>query len=228
VRLERDVPVQYRKSKWLVNKKQPARSARLANLVVRSATVNVERAFASKSTIPAATVNIVEVFEPNPPQGQIPIRWLLLTSEPIETVEDCARVVDTYRVRWLIEEFFKALKTGCAYEKRQLGSLHALLNAFAVLAPIAWRLLLLRTLAREKPTSTSVTFSAEELQFLRRVSKRVTLAEQPTNEEAMLAIAGLGGHLKRNGPPGWQTLGRGYEKFLSAFAGWVSRRCDQS
>ena len=34
-----------------------------------------------------------------------------------------------------MEELFKALKTGCALQKRQLMSLHALLNALALLLP---------------------------------------------------------------------------------------------
>jgi hypothetical protein len=36
----------------------------------------------------------------------------------------------------------------------------------------------------------------------------------------MLAIAKLGGHLKRNGDPGWITLGRGYERLLILEEGW--------
>lgn len=66
------------------------------------------------------------------------------------------RVVDIYRMRWLIEEYFKALKTGCAIEKRQLESKHALVNALAVLIPIAWRLLRLRALARENASAPAL------------------------------------------------------------------------
>jgi hypothetical protein len=47
--------------------------------------------------------------------------------------------VDCYRGRWTIEEYFKALKTGCQYERRQLETAHSLLNALAILAPVAWR-----------------------------------------------------------------------------------------
>jgi hypothetical protein len=45
----------------------------------------------------------VRVFEIDPPQGQIPIEWFLLTTEPIETEEQLLRVVDIYRCRWVIE-----------------------------------------------------------------------------------------------------------------------------
>jgi hypothetical protein len=51
----------------------------------------------------------------------------------------------------VIEEYFKALKTGCAIEKRQLESLRALVNALALFAVIAWRQLHLRSVARLTP-----------------------------------------------------------------------------
>ena len=65
------------------------------------------------------------------------------------------RPLDYYRSRWSIEEFFKALKTGCSYEKRQLESRHALLNALGILAPIAWQLLVLRQDSRGDATTTT-------------------------------------------------------------------------
>ena len=93
-------------------------------------------------------LNVVRVFEPEPPEGVKPIEWLLCTSEPISTSEEVARIIDWYRARWLIEEFFKALKTGCAFEKLRLEKRTSILNAFAIYLPVAWRLLRLRTLAR--------------------------------------------------------------------------------
>ena len=57
-------------------------------------------------------------------------------------------VLDAYRARWLIEEYFKAIKTGCKYEQRQLESGEALLRALGVFAVLAWRLLVLRFIER--------------------------------------------------------------------------------
>jgi hypothetical protein len=37
----------------------------------------------------------------------------------------------------------------------------------------------------------------------------------------MLAIAAESGHIKNNGDPGWQVLGRGYEKLLHMELGYV-------
>jgi hypothetical protein len=135
------------------------------------------------------------------------------------------QIVDWYRARWTIEEYFKALKTGCALEKRQLGDLHALSNAVALLAPIAWRLLLLKSESRVHPEDpANSVLDDDELKVLRLVARRRPLPNNPTVSDAMHAIAGLGGHLKHNGPPGWITLARGYEKLRNLTAGWNLRR----
>jgi hypothetical protein len=219
-----------RRSPERATKQHRAREARMATLHVRAHSVVLARTSHAMQLAKARElrVNAVQVFEPNPPIGEEPIEWTLLTTEPINTLEEMAAVVDHYRARWVIEEYFKALKTGCAYEKRQLESAHALLNALAMLAPIAWRLLVLRTLSRHQPDLPARTvFRLDELNLLRRLSKRVTLSNAPTVREAMLAIAGLGGHIKHNGDPGWMVLGRGYDSFLAAYAGWAAARAEK-
>ena len=74
-------------------------------------------------------MNVVRVWETDPPRGQPAVQWVLLTSEKIGSAAALQRVVDIYRKRWLIEEYFKALKTGCSLEKRQVGSFDALRKA---------------------------------------------------------------------------------------------------
>lgn len=70
-------------------------------------------------------------------RSEAPVEWLLLTTEPVDTLAQILRVVDHYCARWLIEDYFKALKTGCSLEKRQSGSYHALTKVTALLAPLA-------------------------------------------------------------------------------------------
>lgn len=131
--------------------------------------------------------------------------------------------MDWYRTRWLIEEFFKALKTGCAYEKRQLTSLDTLLVALALLAPVAWQLLLLRHLASADPgASSALALTARQLQVLRASPVGAMLSPQPTTADALAAVARLGGHLRQNGPPGWAVLGRGMQKLLWMESGWAA------
>lgn len=180
----------------------------------------------------AVPLNVVHVYEVDTPEGQEPVEWLLYTTLSVEMAEQVAAVIDHYRRRWLIEEYFKALKTGCAYEKRQLESKHALLNALGLFIPIAWRLLTLRYLARETPNLSALRIlSARQLEILRARDK-VSLSAQPTVREAMLAVAAEGGHIKNNGEPGWRVLARGYEQLLQIEIGYVlgqaRRRWDQS
>jgi hypothetical protein len=211
-------------------RKHPYRRARSATLAVTAASVTIRRPRHGRSHTPAELrLNVVRVHEKHPGRGVDPVEWRLVTSEPIETVEDVGAIVDGYRARWLIEEYFRALKQGCAYEKRQLESKHALLNALAVFAPIAWQLLALRQLSRDRAElPADAVLSPMKLTLLQR-HPDVRLRPDATIRDAMLAIAALGGHIKNNGDPGWQVLGRGYEDLLLLERGAaLALGCDQS
>src|ERR1700694_862465 len=213
----------------------PARRTRVATLRCRAMSVRFSRpsARAHDCSMPELSLNVVQVYEPTPPQGEEAVEWLLVTSEPTDTNEELTAIIDGYRTRWTIEEYFKALKTGCAYEKRQLESSHALLNALGLLAPVVVELLRMRSLARDFPqTPARQVLTRVQFDVLRAVSKRHPIGEGSTARDALLAIAGLGGHIKNNGDPGWLVLQRGYQQLLFIEAGWnaamVATRCDQS
>jgi len=196
-----------------------SRQQRIAKLAIGSHVVEIRRPKIRKHWDRSIKINLVHVWEPKPPRGEDPIEWVLFTTEAVDTADQLHAVVDYYQYRWIIEEFFKSLKTGCSFEKRQLESFHALSNALAVFSIIAWRMLLARAVARAYPerTATSVLSQTQ----LRLVRHRLKLAKLPsTAKEALYAVARLGGHLKRNGDPGWLTLGRGFEKLLFLQAGW--------
>ncbi|NRA35239.1 MAG: hypothetical protein HRU17_18070 [Polyangiaceae bacterium] len=96
----------------------------------------------------------------------------------------------------------------------------------ALLAPIAWKLRLLKSEARSRPRpgepATNV-LDTDELEVLLAAS-RVPLTRDCTTEKALLAIASLGGHLKHNGRPGWLVLHRGYRELATLLMGWQLRR----
>jgi hypothetical protein len=207
--------------------KHKPREPRVAKLQIRASRVCLRRPDHVRSPQPASvTLNVVHVAELDVPDDQDPVEWKLYTSEPIDTPEQIIAIVDHYRVRWMIEEYFKALKSGCSFEKRQVESRRALLNTLALYAPIARRLLALRHESRAGGMPTSLT--SRQIQVLRAV-RRKPLPDQPSARDLMLAVAGLGGHIKNNGDPGWQVLGRGYLDLLAYEAGWVAHEtCDQS
>lgn len=216
VTFRREVPLSPRpKILGPKGERHPARRHRIARLSFAATTVELEQA--------SLRLNVIHVFERKPPKGEPSVEWFLITNLPISTDEEIAFAVDCYRARWTIEEYFKALKTGCQYEKRQLESAHSLLNALAILAPVAWRLLLLRHLARApKRAPASDALTAKQLEVLRAVAKR-PLPRKPSARDAMLAVAALGGHIKNNGDPGWLVLGRGMHDLLLLELGWRAR-----
>jgi hypothetical protein len=204
--------------------RHPPRSYRVAKLSFSAKAIEIPRTSDAKSAS-ATTLQlaVIYVYEKRPSAGEPAVEWFLLTNLPIATPAQIAFAVDCYRGRWTIEEYFKALKTGCQYEKRQLESAHSLLNALAVLSTVAWRLLLLRHLARHAPDRPATdALTPSQVEVLQAVAKR-PIPKRPTVKEAMLAVAGLGGHLPRNGDPGWLVLGRGMHDLLLLELGWRAR-----
>jgi hypothetical protein len=203
----------------------PAREGRIATVsfAARPVVLQRPRDHQSSTLPPTIAINVVFGWEAHPPPGETPIEWWLATTERIDTVEDVLQIVEWYRTRWLIEEFFKCLKTGCAYEKRQLESLDTLLVALGLLAPIAWQLLLLRHLARALPeTRATVALTARQLAILRTTPAGRTLSTTPSMRDALLVVARLGGHLRQNGEPGWLVLTRGMQTLRDMEAGWAA------
>jgi hypothetical protein len=221
--LERDVELTARKTGTAPreNKAHPPRRARIAKLAFAATKAVLRRPGYLHDPIPETlSLNVVRVWEPDPPEGESPVQWFLMTTLSTTTKAKVAAIVDTYRARWTIEEFNKALKTGCAYESREFESSSALLTILAISVPIACELLWLRSRARAKPDAPArEVVSARQIQILRAMGTR-PMPKQPTVRDALLAIAALGGHLKRNGEPGWQVLYRGYKELLSYEAGW--------
>jgi hypothetical protein len=229
--LEREVRLSRRrvdrKKRATNRKRNQPRDGRVARLLVSSKRVLLTRPQTTTSEYPPTiAVNVVRVSEASPPEDQEPVEWLLLTSEPVASEEEVAAVVDGYRTRWIIEEYFKALKSGCAYETRQLESIRTLTNLLAVLAVIAWRLLLLRSLHRNAPATPAIEVLDPQLlealaARLRDIREPKALPLNPSVQDAFAGIARLGGYIEYNGPPGWQVLWRGYQDLLIWGGGYI-------
>jgi hypothetical protein len=210
-----------------IKRKHPERKARQATLGIRSMSVEFPRTDIVAGSFPKSIkLHAVEVREISPPKDETPIRWMLVSNQPIDNEQQILTIVDDYRGRWRIEEYFKALKTGCSYERRQMDNSHSLMNVLALSVPIACRLLLLRTLAHEDSScSASEIFADDELQMLTALAPEYdyVLSAAPSISDAMQAIARLGGHIKYNGRPGWQVLWKGYQRLRSCLIGWRLR-----
>lgn len=229
IQLEMEVPLSRREAKGpLPRPSLMPREARSARLTVKSATLELRKpSYVHENVPPWLEVNAVLVYEPAPPDGEPPVEWVLFTTEPIETPKQVETVVRYYRTRWVIEELFKALKSGCQFEKLQLESYDALRNALAIMLPIAWRMLLMRALVRATPKAPAETvLSTIELAALRGVSSK-KLGPKPTAKEVLIAIAVLGGYLghgRKPRPPGWLVLARGFNQLVLIARGYAIAR----
>jgi IS4 transposase len=226
VLLEREVPLSRRLSgpQRMIRRIHPERESRTARLCFTRTKATLRRPNIVGAHMPKTIeVNVLHVFEQDAPRNQEPVDWVLYTTEPLDTKKQLETVVDYYRCRWQIEELNKALKTGCVVQERQLESFDALTTMLALSLPIAVELLALRTLARANEHSPATELLSEpKLAALRHLSHR-PLPEKPTAQDVLWCIAGLGGHIKNNGQPGWQVLQRGMEKFVAFASGWCAR-----
>lgn len=162
---------------------------------------------------PRLCVSVVRAWEADPPPGVEPLDWVLLTSLAVRAATDALQVIAYYEKRWVIEEYHKCLKTGCAMQARQLESAAGLQALLGFLALLAMRLLCLREVSRQHPDTPAQQVVAPVL--LQTVQSYLHLPPGAlTVRDFWRAVARLGGFLGRqsDGDPGWQTLWRGWLK----------------
>jgi hypothetical protein len=219
-----------------VRRRHPERPARKAKLAVGATRILVSKTDYSDAQTGPFELSVVRVWEPKPPRDTAAVEWILLTTEDTSSAAALQRIVEIYRKRWVIEEFFKALKSGCSLEKRQVESYGALTKVLALFVPIAYRLLLLRGWERSNSKAPAgKVFSPVDLQLMAHAPANRGRPAPRTIADAMAHLARLGGHIRNNGRPGWQTLAWGYEKLLLMKLGWnvaisekTQQNCDQS
>ena len=162
---------------------------------------------------PRLRLSVVRAWESDPPPGVGPLDWVLVTSLTVTNAADALQVTAYYDKRWLIEEYHKCLKTGCALERRQLETAAGLEALLGFLAIVAIRLLQLREASRQKPEAPARHYIAPEL--LTTAQRYLNLPPKDLSlREFWRAVARVGGFLarKHDGDPGWQTLWRGWLK----------------
>ena len=201
----------------------PQRAARQAKLEIRAITVTVKPPHA-RAYLPAITHNVVFVVEVDGPGDETDVSWLLMTTLPISTLEEVWLVVDYYVARWVVEIFFRVLKSGCRVEDCQLETLPRLKNYLAFYKIIAWRILYLTYLNRVTPTlPCTAVFTEDEWKPVYRVVTKQELPPQPpTLNEFMRLLTELGGYNNRKteAPAGPQPLWIGLRRMLDFATAW--------
>ncbi len=175
----------------------------------------------------------LELLPPrNGPRGRAPIRvrgvriwngpleWLLLTTRPVESLDQALEIVSWYTRRWIVEEVHKAWKTGCRAEDRRLTQADRLVPLLGALAIVAVCRLTLRDAARRDSTAPADA-PAAALKILAAKLDRPA-ACFGSNRAFLRGVAQLGGFLARtsDGEPGWQTLWKGWSVLMTLVEGY--------
>lgn len=171
---------------------------------------------------------VVHVAEVDPPRGEHPITWMLITNEPIHSCADAWRVVSWYERRWIIEEYHKALKTGCRIEDLQFTYVQRLQPAIALLSAVALTLLTMRDASRRPDAHTRLATTLVAREYVEVLSswRHGKLRCDLTIHEFFFALARLGGHQNRKHDhrPGWLVLWRGWTKLQCMLDGYLAAK----
>ena len=177
IKAERMVSPSPRKSKAMPRYTHNGRPARKATLSIRCGTVEIQPPRHMKDLVPIQ-LQVLQALEEARPEGEKPVSWVLATTLPLRTRSEVERVLDMYRTRWLIEEFHKALKTGCMFERRQLESFESITTLLAMSYPIACELLRVRS--RTHRWNTCVRGSeAQHARMSPRISEGAPIIRKP-------------------------------------------------
>lgn len=197
-------------------RRKRSRQTRDATVAVRATSVELRAPWRHDRKLQDVRVNVVLVSEVNTPDGEEPIEWMLLTSLPVDQNEQVRTVIQYYTVRWMIEVYFRTLKSSCRIEERQFETIDRALNAVAIYMIVAWRALMVCRISRELPDSScELIFEPDEWKSVSYVvHQQPPAAEPPTLKQMIRMLGQLGGYLNRNrsDEPGPQTVALGLQR----------------
>lgn len=223
----KEISVRGRKPKTAceTRSRRMTRVSRTAVVAVRAASVKLCPPAGKGHRLPSVVINVVLVREVNPPEGEEPVEWMLLTTLPIDTVEEVRRIIQYYCARWMIEVLFRTLKSGCRVEERLFEEMNRLLPCVAVYLIVAWRTLMVVRLGRSCPDmNCESVFEPSEWKSVWMVMHRKPPPRKPPSLVVMLRLIGqLGGYVNRANRtdlPGPQTTWLGLQRTRDLAWGW--------
>jgi hypothetical protein len=222
---EVDLLIRGRKAKTAAEdrSRRQNRETRRATVEVRAASVTLRPPPRSDRKLPPVTVNVVLVREPNPPAGEVRVEWILVTTLPINTLEQVRTIVEHYCVRWTIEVLFRTLKSGCRIEHRRFEHIDRVLPAIALYMIVAWRTLFVCRMGRSCPDiDCEAIFEPSEWKAVwMAVHRTPPPKKSPRLQEMVHLIASLGGYIeRRNSEPGTQSLWIGLQRMHDLAWAW--------
>ncbi len=234
-----DAPLDWREfgtMEIFVPPKRPGDPGRTAHVTVKAGRVCISKPRQGASRGDPATVMLtyVEVNEPNPPKRRERITWRLLTTLPVvgefDELAAAQEIVRLYRLRWRIEQVFRAMKSdGLRLEETQVRRAHRLFNLTAIAIVAAARTI--QIVDARNGSSRPATDVADE--NLIAVAKAIgpTLegtTQRQKNQHAPDSLAWLCWIIARLGgwncyykPPGPKTIRAGWTKLAAIATGYA-------
>ena len=213
------------------------RTERTAVVAVRYGEVTLLRpSRADKALPPTLSLRVVDVREVDPPEDpQQRVHWCLLTTHALSSAAEAMRIVGWYRLRWIIEQVFRTMKTdGVDVETSQITTPGSLLKLLTIALLAAIRVMQL-VIGRDGRTGQPLTDVADaaELPALRAISAslegRTEKLKNPF-EPASLAwyawiaarLGGWSGYTSKGyRPAGPKTMARGLKRLDAMVQGWM-------
>lgn len=202
----------------------PGRKARSSELAVRCSSVTLCKPLHGATDLPATVaLTMVDVRETSTPEDGKPIHWRLLTTYPVTNLAEARRIVELYRMRWVIEEYFHTQKTaGFDIEAADISDPEVMIKFTAAVAVAAVSVMQL-VKARDGTTGQNLieVFEPADQSIIEAVSIRLegkTKRQRNVHPKGSLAfaawvIARLGGWDGYYGKPGPKTMRLGLEAF---------------
>jgi Transposase DDE domain len=216
----------------------PGRKERRAELAIRFSAVTLCKPLhGAAADLPATiTLTMVDVREVSAGKDGGPIHWRILTTHAVTNFAEARRIVDLYRMRWTIEEFFRLLKTaGFDIENADIGAPDAMIK-FVAAATIAAVSIMQLVKARDGTTDQSLTdtFEPADQPLLEALAVKLqgkTARQQNPHPPGTLAfaawvVARLGGWTGYYGKPGPKVMRRGLDDFQRIKYGATLGRSD--
>jgi len=174
---------------------------------------------------------VVEAREVGAPAGQSPIYWRLLTTHPVESLEQALQVLEWYSMRWNIEQVFRLLKhKGLDVEALDIETGKGLVQLTLLALFAVSKIMLLHLASRQQePVAVAGAFTEQELACLAAVNQRhegrTARQKNPYPPQSLQwcywVLARLGGWKPQEKQAGVVTLHRGYMDFNKIFNGWL-------
>jgi Transposase DDE domain len=203
----------------------PGRKKRTAQLELRFAPVTLCRPHPSPAPDLPETVGLtmVDVREVSSSHDGKPIHWRLLTTHVLSTPDQARRIVDLYRKRWTIEEYFRTLKTaGFDIEEADIAAPEVMIK-FVAAAAVAAVTIMQLVRSRDGTTQEQLADALEledqpVLEALSAQLEGATAKQKNPHPRGTLAfaawvIARLGGWTAYYGKPGPMVMRIGLEAF---------------